>query len=81
MTIGRVNPDFRLAQQGISGLGNVSYNLLEPQLVETSLKRGETTLGRGGAVLVSTGQFTGRSPKDKFVVRTPDVEDTIWWEN
>ena len=31
--------------------------------------------------LVSTGQYTGRSPKDKFVVRTPAVEDSIWWEN
>jgi phosphoenolpyruvate carboxykinase (ATP) len=31
--------------------------------------------------LCTTGQFTGRSPKDKFVVRTPSVENTIWWEN
>jgi phosphoenolpyruvate carboxykinase (ATP) len=38
-------------------------------------------LGQGGAFLVSTGKFTGRSPKDKFVVRTPSVENEIWWDN
>jgi len=78
---GRVNPSQRLEDQGISGLGNVYYNLMEPALVEAALKRGEGTLGNGGALLVSTGEHTGRSPKDKFVVRTPSVEDSIWWEN
>ncbi len=81
MTIGRVNPNQRLEDQGISGLGNVYYNYMEPALVEAALKRDEGTLGNGGAFLVSTGEHTGRSPKDKFVVRTPSVEDTIWWEN
>ncbi len=81
MTIGRVNPSQRLDDQGITGLGQVYYNLMEPALVETALKRGEGTLGNGGAFLVSTGEHTGRSPKDKFVVRTADVEDNIWWEN
>ncbi|ALG89126.1 MULTISPECIES: phosphoenolpyruvate carboxykinase [Actibacterium] len=81
MTIGRVNPKQRLEDQGISGLGQVHYNLMNPALVEAALKRNEGTLGNGGALLVSTGEHTGRSPKDKFVVRTPSVEDTIWWEN
>ncbi|WP_068305660.1 phosphoenolpyruvate carboxykinase [Pararhodobacter sp. CCB-MM2] len=81
MTAGRVNPNYKLEDQGITGLGSVAYNLIEPALVEAALTRGEGTLGKGGAFLVSTGQFTGRSPKDKFVVRTPSVEDTIWWDN
>ena len=81
MTFGRVNPEFRLEDQGIEGLGNVYYNLMEPALIEAALKRGEGTLGKGGAFLVTTGKFTGRSPSDKFVVRTPAVEDTIWWES
>ncbi|MFN4101640.1 MAG: phosphoenolpyruvate carboxykinase (ATP), partial [Pararhodobacter sp.] len=68
MTAGRVNPNHRLEDQGISGLGSVAYNLIEPALVEAAVKRGEGTLGKGGAFLVATGQFTGRSPKDKFVV-------------
>lgn len=81
MTNGRVNPSQRLEDQGISGLGRVYYNYIEPALVEAAVARGEGTLGKGGAFLCTTGQFTGRSPKDKFVVRTAGVEDTIWWEN
>ncbi|HBZ44891.1 MAG TPA: phosphoenolpyruvate carboxykinase (ATP) [Maritimibacter sp.] len=81
MTIGRVNPSYRLEEQGITGLGNVYYNLMEPALIEEALKREEGHLGTGGTILVSTGKHTGRSPKDKFVVQTDNVKDTIWWEN
>ena len=81
MNHGRVNPAQTLETQGISGLGNVYYNLIEPAILNAALGRGEGQLGKGGAFLVSTGSHTGRSPKDKFVVRTPSVEDTIWWDN
>lgn len=81
MTDGRVNPSQRLEDQGITGLGRVYYNFCEAALVEAAVKRDEGTLGLGGALLVTTGKHTGRSPKDKFVVRTPSVEHTIWWEN
>ncbi|HAR51988.1 MAG TPA: phosphoenolpyruvate carboxykinase (ATP), partial [Roseovarius nubinhibens] len=81
MTFGRVNPKFSLEDQGITGLGEVFYNLIEPALVEAAVKNGEGTLGRGGAFLVTTGKFTGRSPKDKHVVKTDSVADTIWWDN
>jgi len=76
-----VNPSHKLDHQGITGLGKVYYNLIEPRLVEEAILRGEGTLGKGGCFMCSTGQFTGRSPKDKFIVRTPSVEKTIWWEN
>ncbi|MAT87963.1 MAG: phosphoenolpyruvate carboxykinase (ATP) [Aestuariivita sp.] len=81
MTFGRVNPSWRLEDQEITGLGNVYYNYLEPDLIEVALDRREGTLGIGGAFLVSTGKFTGRSPKDKHIVATSDVKDVIWWEN
>ncbi|MFN4057075.1 MAG: phosphoenolpyruvate carboxykinase [Roseinatronobacter sp.] len=81
MTAPRVNPSFKLEDQGIAGARAVHYNLIEPALVEAAIVRGEVRLGLGGAVLASTGTHTGRSPKDKFVVRTPSVENTIWWEN
>ncbi len=77
----RVNPNCKLENQGISGLGQVHYNLLEPALIEAAIRRGEGQLGLGGTFLVSTGAKTGRSPKDKFVVRTPSVEDSIDWNN
>ncbi|NOX72256.1 MAG: phosphoenolpyruvate carboxykinase [Alphaproteobacteria bacterium] len=81
MTNGRVNPSQTLDAMGITGLQAVHYNDIEPSLVEKSLLRGESTLGKGGSLLVTTGKHTGRSPKDKFVVDTPSVKDTIWWEN
>ena len=81
METGRVNPKQKLEDQGITGLSHVYYNLLENALIEAALTRGEGHLGKGGTLLATTGKHTGRSPKDKFVVRTPSVEHTIWWEN
>ncbi len=81
MITGRVNPAQRLDEQGITGLGTVHYNLTEPALMTAAIQHGEGQLGKGGAFLVSTGSHTGRSPKDKHVVRTSSVENTIWWEN
>ncbi|NNL72439.1 MAG: phosphoenolpyruvate carboxykinase [Silicimonas sp.] len=81
MTQGRVNPSQTLEAQGITGLGDVYYNLIEPDLIQKALCRNEGELGRGGTLLVSTGKFTGRSPNDKHVVKTPSVEPHIWWEN
>ncbi|MCK0169393.1 phosphoenolpyruvate carboxykinase [Jannaschia sp. S6380] len=76
----RVNPERTLEHQGIEGLGTARYNLLEPAIIQEALARGEGTLGLGGAFLVTTGKFTGRSPKDKFVVRSDATENTVWWE-
>ena len=81
MNHGRVNPAFRLEDQGIVGVGAAHYNLTEAALIEESLKRGESKLGQGGTLLVTTGKFTGRSPKDKHVVRTATTENSIWWDN
>ncbi|MEM6308036.1 MAG: phosphoenolpyruvate carboxykinase (ATP), partial [Pseudomonadota bacterium] len=80
MTQGRVNPNFTLDEQGITGLGHVYYNLIEPDLVSHALDRKEGELGKGGAFLVSTGKFTGRSPQDKHVVKSASVADHIWWD-
>ena len=81
MTYGRVNPDFRLSDQGITGLGRVFHNQTETSLVAAAIERHEGILGQGGALLVTTGAHTGRSPKDKFIVRSASTEATIWWEN
>ncbi|MCF7698185.1 phosphoenolpyruvate carboxykinase [Loktanella sp. M215] len=81
MDHGTVNPAMKLEDQGITGLGAVYYNQSAPDLQTAAVGNGEGINGKGGTFLVTTGKHTGRSPKDKFVVRTPDVEDTIWWEN
>ena len=59
--------------------GRVFRNLSTPQLVEESLRRGEGRLASNGALLVDTGDRTGRSPNDRFVVDSPGVHDEIWW--
>ena len=65
---GTVNPNLTLNSQGITGFKNAYYNLTEPDLISQSLCRDEGKLGIGGALLVETGKYTGRSPKDKHIV-------------
>jgi len=56
------------------------YNQLPPALVQSSIERHEGQLGPGGTLVALTGEHTGRSPKDKFIVREPSVEPNIWWD-
>lgn len=55
------------------------WNLPTPALYEEALKRNEGILAHLGPLVVRTGQFTGRSPNDKFVVDEPSSRDHIWW--
>ena len=80
MQTGRVNPRHPVESQGFAGLAGVAYNLPEPLLVEAALRAGEGRMGQGGALLVETGRFTGRSPKDKHVVRRAASQPEVWWE-
>ncbi|MEA4901407.1 phosphoenolpyruvate carboxykinase (ATP) [Desulfitobacterium sp.] len=57
----------------------IHYNLSVSELVETALARGEGILSSTGAFRVSTGKYTGRSPKDKFIVDEPSVHNKIAW--
>ena len=59
----------------------VYENLNEIELVEEAIKNGEGKLGKGGSLIVFTGEKTGRSPKDKHIVREKNTEEKIWWEN
>jgi phosphoenolpyruvate carboxykinase (ATP) len=68
-----------LAAQGIANSATVFANLGTAPLVEHALKKGEGKLTKDGALLVDTGKFTGRSVKDKFVVRDAITESTINW--
>ena len=66
---------------GLRNLKAVHWNLEPPRLYEESLSRGESQLAHGGALVATTGSHTGRSPKDKFIVRDANTENEIWWEN
>src|SRR3954451_5753335 len=54
-------------------------NLIAAELYEEAIKNGEGALAYSGDLVVSTGQYTGRFPKDKFVAKEPSSEDKIWW--
>ncbi|MDB5542009.1 MAG: Phosphoenolpyruvate carboxykinase [Devosia sp.] len=65
----------------IGTLAMVRWDELPPTLVETALAEGEGRLAAGGALAVTTGVFTGRSVKDKFIVRDAVTEPHVWWDN
>lgn len=75
------NPSNSIAALGLGGAARVNYNLNESELYEAALRAGEAELTVDGALRAVTGQHTGRSPKDKFVVRDAQTEPHIWWDN
>ncbi len=72
-------PAHKLEDQGIASGALLHWNLTTAPLVEDAVRRGEGQLTNDGALLVDTGKFTGRSVKDKYVVRDATTEDTINW--
>ncbi|MCB1972071.1 MAG: phosphoenolpyruvate carboxykinase [Geminicoccaceae bacterium] len=60
--------------------GTVHRNLAPAVLVSMAVCRGEAELSADGALTARTGQFTGRSPRDKHIVRYPSIEDSIDWK-
>jgi phosphoenolpyruvate carboxykinase (ATP) len=61
------------------GTDNAYYQLSVPQLVEEAINNGEGTLSSSGALAIDTGKFTGRSPKDRFIVLDDITRDSVWW--
>jgi phosphoenolpyruvate carboxykinase (ATP) len=68
-----------LDDQGIKGLGRQHWNPSPALLAEQALTRGEGSLSDQGALVFATGKYTGRSPKDKFIVREPSCEADVDW--
>ncbi|XBQ15184.1 MAG: phosphoenolpyruvate carboxykinase [Oceanicaulis sp.] len=69
-----------LSDLGVSGVAKLNVNWSEEALYEEAVRRGEGRVAKGGALVVETGQHTGRSARDKFTVRDEDTENTIWWD-
>lgn len=59
--------------------GTVNANLATAELYERAVRVGEGLIAAEGPLVVRTGQHTGRSPKDKYVVREPSSEAKVWW--
>lgn len=70
---------YGIEASGIYNAEEVYWNLDPAELVEHTLLRGEGQLADSGGLCVQTGEFTGRSPKDKFVVKDEMTRDTVWW--
>ncbi|MXP45257.1 phosphoenolpyruvate carboxykinase [Allopontixanthobacter sediminis] len=68
-----------LSSQGIATNAAIHPNLQTEALVEQAVARGEGKLAKHGPLVVETGPHTGRSAKDKFIVRDATTEDTVWW--
>ncbi|MEO8734538.1 MAG: phosphoenolpyruvate carboxykinase (ATP) [Flavobacteriales bacterium] len=68
-----------LSKVGLGNLGDIFWNLEPAELVEHTIVSGEGVLADSGALAVDTGEFTGRSPKDKFCVKDATTENTVWW--
>ena len=68
-----------LANQGITTNAVQFWNLGTAPLVEAAIRNGEGILSKDGPLVVKTGKHTGRSAKDKFIVRDAETESTVWW--
>ena len=67
------------ASIGLTNLGNQFWNLTPSELIEDTILTGQGMLTDTGAIAIETGEFTGRSPKDRFVVCDGNTEDAVWW--
>ncbi|MBT4882148.1 MAG: phosphoenolpyruvate carboxykinase (ATP) [Flavobacteriales bacterium] len=67
----------------ISDLGiknaTAHWNLSPEELASISIEKGQATLTSTGAININTGEFTGRSPMDRFIVRDAITEESVWW--
>ena len=75
------NPGHGTEQFGLGGARAVHWNLIEPELYEFAISRGEAEFTSGGALCAETGTHTGRSPKDKYIVFDDETKASIWWDN
>ncbi len=70
---------YALDRQGIDTSATIYANLGTAPLVEHAVRNGEGVLAKDGPFVVATGKHTGRSAKDKFIVKDAETENTVWW--
>ncbi len=77
--LGRKNTAYELDNYGIREPARVYWNLTAPELYEEIARRNEGVLSDHGALIVDTGEHTGRAAKDKAIVREPGSLDKVFW--
>ncbi|MFQ5822963.1 MAG: phosphoenolpyruvate carboxykinase (ATP) [bacterium] len=70
---------YNLEFHGIKNVNNAYWNFSTPTLYEHAIKRQEGLFAHSGPLVVRTGDHTGRSPNDKFIVQEPSSKKNIWW--
>jgi len=76
---GRIPEKHDLSYLGLKNVGSAFWNLTPAELVEETLVLGLGSLSNTGALAIDTGDFTGRSPKDRFIVEDDITRDAVWW--
>ncbi len=74
-------PKAALVNMGLTIAGNIHYQLPPEELTEQAVALGQGSLSNTGALVIKTGQFTGRSPKDKFIVKDDITADSVHWND
>ena len=70
-----------LQELGLKNCHPINYQLQPSELTAQAIQRKEGMLNDTGALLINTGEFTGRSPKDKFIVKDDITKDTVHWND
>lgn len=79
--VGIKNPSADLSLMGLKNIRTAYWNLPVPVLVEHTITSGEGELTDTGALSIKTGEFTGRSPKDKFIVKDDLTANSVNWND
>jgi phosphoenolpyruvate carboxykinase (ATP) len=74
-------PQRNLLRLGLKNIDSIHYQLSPKELIQDTLRTGEGVLSDTRALVIRTGEFTGRSPKDKFIVKDEITADTIYWND
>jgi phosphoenolpyruvate carboxykinase (ATP) len=74
----QITKTISLDQYGIEN-AKINYQLSPQRLHEITIDKGQGVEASSGALAVNTGEFTGRSPKDRFIVKDDITKDRIWW--
>jgi len=74
-------PEKQLRDLGLSLNHKINYQLSPSELSHQTISRGEGVLNDSGALIIRTGEFTGRSPKDKFIVKDEITANTVNWND
>lgn len=77
--LGLVPKTSNLKELGLGNIDTAFWNLTPADLTEETILRGQGVLSDTGALVINTGEFTGRSPKDRFVVCDENTENSVWW--